>query len=139
MLRRLAKITIMPTATIIDLTDILLETRVAIGEATALPIIKPRMASHCRTFSMVTNVSELNSAIKNLEYFTVPKENLGFLPPAIRDDKTIEPQPPPPTASTNPPPKPNSPIRLIFLFFLSDFFLFALKAFERIIIPKMKV
>lgn len=77
MLLELAKITIMPTATIMDFAEIRLETLAAIGEAAALPITRPHIASQCRVFSMVIKVSELNNAIKKREYFTVPSENLG--------------------------------------------------------------
>ncbi len=45
MLFKLTITTIMPTATIMDLADILLETFAAIGDATALPITNPSMAS----------------------------------------------------------------------------------------------
>src|SRR5690606_17519109 len=131
----LAKITIMPTASIIDFAEIRLETFAAMGDAIALPITSPHIASQCREFNMVINVSELNKAIKKREYFTVPSEKRGCRPPAISDDKTIEPQPPPPTASIKPPPKPRTPIFLIF-FFLTFRFTLRFKAFCRITAPK---
>ena len=119
------------------LAEILLETLAAIGEAMALPITSPATAYHCKSFNMVTKVSELNRAIKNRLNLTVPNEYRAFLPPAINDESTMEPQPPPPTASIKPPEKPKALIFLIFLSFAT--FWFALKAFLKIIIPKIKV
>jgi hypothetical protein len=49
-------------------------------------------------------------AIKNRLIFTVPKENNGWRPPAIKLERTIEPQPPPNAASIKPPTKPSKPI-----------------------------
>jgi hypothetical protein len=74
------------------LADILLETLAAMGDAIALPITNPATAYHCKSFNMVTKVKELSKAIKNRLNFTVPKEYRAFLPPAIKDDNTIEPQ-----------------------------------------------
>ena len=37
------------------------------------------------------NARELINAMKNRESFTVPKAYRAFRPPAIRDDKTIDP------------------------------------------------
>ena len=100
-LRRLMSITITATDTIMALVDIWLDTLAAIGEASALPMISPATASQWLVpLSMVIKVSELISAIKNLDSFTVPSEKRGLRPPAISDDRTIEPQPPPPTASS---------------------------------------
>src|ERR1700744_2995242 len=104
MLLRLISITMTATETIIALVDILLDILAAMGDASALPKTKPATASQCLPFIMVMKVNELISAIKNLDSFTVPNENLGLRPPAIRVDNTIDPQPPPPTASIKPPP-----------------------------------
>ncbi|MNE49488.1 hypothetical protein D3C80_1440100 [compost metagenome] len=125
MLRKLTKTTRIPTETIMVLTEILLETLAAIGDAKALPITKPATASQCAPFSMVIKVSELISAIKKRVIFTVPKEVRAFLPPAIKLDNTIDPQPPPPTASIKPPKRPSIEIFLI-LSCLTVFFLLAL-------------
>lgn len=76
-LRKLTIITIMPTATIIVLAEILLETLAAIGDAKALPIIKPTTASQYLPPNMVKKVNELKVAIKNLDILTVPNENRG--------------------------------------------------------------
>jgi len=57
--------------------EILLETLAAIGEAIALPIIKPTTASQYLPPNIVKKVKELKVAIKNLLIFTVPKENNG--------------------------------------------------------------
>ena len=136
-LLELTKITMIPTATIMVLAEILFETLAAIGDAIALPITKPATAYQCKPLNMVTKVNELIKAIKNLLSLTVPKEYRAFLPPAIKDDKTIEPHPPPPTASINPPVKPKTPIFLIFL--SADMILFTLNAFFKITKPKIKV
>lgn len=74
MVFKLAKITIIPTATIMVLADILLDTLAAIGDAKALPITKPATAYQRKPSNMVTKVSELKSAIKKRVIFTVPKE-----------------------------------------------------------------
>lgn len=136
MLRILINITITATAIIIALAEIRFEILAATGEAIALPITKPATASQCLLLSMVINVMELINAIKNRDSFTVPNENRGCRPPAIKVDNTIEPQPPPPTASINPPPKPNNEM---FFIFSDDFFGLVLNAFERITNPRMRV
>ena len=136
MLFILIKITIIPTATIIAFADILFEILAAIGDAMALPITRPATASQCLLLNMDIKVIELIKAIKNLVNFTVPNEKRGLRPPAIKVDKTIEPQPPPPTASIKPPPKPSKGILLIFS---DDFIAIFLKALERITPPRINV
>lgn len=108
--------TMIPTNTIIVLADILLETFAAIGAANALPNISPKTASQWAPPNIERKVKELNIAIKNLVIFTVPNENSGCLPPAIKFDNTMEPQPPPNAASIKPPKKPRRPILSIFSF-----------------------
>lgn len=137
-LRKLTNTTSIPTETIMVFTDILLDTFAAIGDARALPITKPATASQCAPFNMVIKVSELIKAIKKRVIFTVPRDERAFLPPAIKLDNTIDPQPPPPTASIKPPKSPNNDIFLI-LFCLPVFFRFALYAFDRITKPNIKV
>jgi len=136
MLFRLVSITIMPTATIMVLADILLDILAAIGDAKALPIINPATASQCALLTIAIKVNELISAIKNRVNFTVPNEKRGLRPPAIKVDNTIDPQPPPPTASINPPPRPN---KAIFLIFAVVLFRFILMAFDKITTPRIKV
>ncbi|MNV88498.1 hypothetical protein D3C71_1827120 [compost metagenome] len=119
-------------------TEILLETLAAIGDASALPMTKPATASQWAPFNMVIKVSELINAMKKRVIFTVPKENLGFLPPAIKLDKTIDPHPPPPTASIKPPNNPNREIFFTFPFG-SLCFRFTLNALDRITPPRIKV
>ena len=111
---KLVMITITDTKTIIVFADILLDTFAAIGAAKALPITKPKTASQCLPPNIRKKVKELSVAIKNLQIFTVPNENKGCLPPAIKLDKTIEPQPPPKAASIKPPTKPNGAMFFIF-------------------------
>ena len=65
MVRKLTKITIALTATIMVFADNLLETLAAIGEAIALPKTKPATAYQRKPLSIVTKVSELIKAIKN--------------------------------------------------------------------------
>ena len=136
MLLILIMITIIPTATMMVFAEILLDILAAIGEAMALPITKPATASQCLLLSIVIKVMEPTKATKKRDNFTVPKENLGCRPPAIKVDNTIEPQPPPPTASIKPPPNPNKEIRLTFS---DDFNVLVLKAFDKITQPKIKV
>ena len=135
MLFMLTNITITPTATMIAFDDMRLDILAAIGDATALPITSPATASQCLPLSIVIKVIELINAIKNLDNLTVPREKRGCLPPAIRVDSTIEPQPPPPTASIKPPPKPSKPI---FLIFSDDLITTLLKALLSITTPKYK-
>lgn len=77
MLRILINITIKATDIIIALAEILFDILAAIGDAKALPTIKPETASQCAPFSIVINVMELINAIKNRDSFTLPNENLG--------------------------------------------------------------
>ena len=135
-LYKLIKITITATDTIIAFVDILLDTFAAIGEANALPITRPATDSQCAPLSMVIKVNELIKAIKNRDNFTVPKEKRGLRPPAIKDDNTIDPQPPPPTASIKPPPKPKKAMHLILPLAL---LYLLLKAFFKITIPNINV
>ena len=138
MLYKLIKITITPTDTIMAFVDILLETLAAIGEANALPNTMPATADQCAPlpFNIVINVKELINAIKKRESFTEPNENLGLRPPAINDERTIEPQPPPPTASIKPPLKPSKRMRLILPW---AFLYLGLNAFDRMTPPNIKV
>ena len=138
MLRKLTKITITPTDNIMAFAEILLETFAAIGDAKALPITSPATASQCLPFSIVMNVSELIKAMKNLVIFTVPKENRGLLPPAIKLESTMEPHPPPPTASIKPPKAPSNEIFLIFPPSCLPL-AFGFNAFDSITPPKIKV
>ena len=136
----LARITIIPTATIMDFAEILLDTLAAMGDAMALPKTKPETTYQCKLSSMVIKVRELINAMKNLLNFTEPNENLACLPPAISEERTIVPQPPPPTASINPPKNPRDLILVIFLDLTLCFALcLAKKAFLKIKIPKQKV
>ncbi len=82
-------------------------------------------------------VSELSMAIKKRLAFTVPKEVRGLRPPAIKEESTIEPQPPPPTASIKPPPNPNTPIFLIFFF--PAFLRADVNALDKIMLPRINV
>jgi len=99
MLLRLMSITIIATAIMIALAEILLDILAAMGDASALPITKPATASQYEPVIMLIKVNELSKAMKNRDNFTVPNEKRGLRPPAIKVDNTIEPQPPPPTAS----------------------------------------
>ena len=72
---RLTIITIIDTAIINVLADNLLDIFAAIGDANALPITNPATGSQCAPLNMVIKVRELINAIKNLDNFTVPKEN----------------------------------------------------------------
>jgi len=136
MLFILINITIIATATIITFADIRLDILAAMGDAAALPITRPATASQCLVLSMAKNVIELIMAIKKRESFTVPSENRGCRPPAIKVDKTMEPQPPPPTASIKPPPKPS---KVTLLNLAEAVLMCVLKAFLNITIPRMRV
>jgi len=136
MLFRLISITIMATANMIALVDILFDILAAIGDASALPNTKPATAAQYDPVIMLINVKELINAIKNRDNFTVPNEKRGLRPPAINVDNTIEPQPPPPTASIKPPPKPNKPMFFILPVVL---FFFRLSALDKITIPRISV
>jgi hypothetical protein len=61
----------------IDFAEILFETLAAMGEAIALPKIKPPIASQRRWSNMVMNVRELIKATKKREALTAPSENLA--------------------------------------------------------------
>lgn len=77
MLLILIKITITATAIIIAFADIRFDILAAIGDAIALPITRPATDSQWWLLSMVKNVMELITAIKNRDNFTVPNEKRG--------------------------------------------------------------
>lgn len=76
---------------------------IAIGAATTLPMINPKIVCQWLTPNKVKKVKTLAKVTKNSVRLTVPMMYFGVRKLLINVVVTIGPQPPPPKESRNPP------------------------------------